>query len=465
MASESNPSASRSGTARWQIGNVLGRTESGYHLWHFQRAGSAVERTGERAVAADQKLSTPLVQKGWRHLGRPRLNVAWLPAEDVFLRVLRARSEALGGAIDQELERAPIPSGQLVWGLQPLSDPAAPEQVCLLVMVARRAVEQFLDGLEDLGYLTDHLEVPCLLDLTTAPPPADGACVSVRAERDHLVCLVSWWQKGQLRSASLERLPASETAGGRLAAVVTQAAWAGEIEGWLPEDPAVTLRADPAVAALLEPALKECASRVHLEPPPSGDADLAELSAMAPSQANLLPEEAVARYRQLYIDRLWMRGLAAMALLYLLFVLGFMGCLRYFEYKKAGVDKAVAVLTPSYTNAVHLKARIQVLQDQLNLRFAALDCWKAASEALPEEMTLTSLAFQRGTKLVLFGTVPFDQQQKVSEFNETLSRARPVGEGRTEGLFSQVNTRSISGQAGRPATWSIECDLRKGEGQ
>jgi hypothetical protein len=172
------------------------------------------------------------------------------------------------------------------------------------------------------------------------------------------------------------------------------------------------------------------------------------------------------RYRQQFIDRLWMRGLAGLGLAYLLFVLAYFAWLRVLEYRLGATQRAVATLTPQYTNALELKARVAVLQDQFNLRFAALDCWKATCETLPEGMTLTSMAFQRGRKLALFGTVRADEQSKVTEFNEALSKVKL----NSQPLFAQVNTRSIQAPAGtggpqgdRPASWSIECELRRME--
>jgi len=233
--------------------------------------------------------------------------------------------------------------------------------------------------------------------------------------------------------------------------------WPGSSPLW-PELATVT-----DLAAAWEPALKEFAgTSIELREPLSPD-KLAALSAGSGTIMNLVPEESTVRYRQQFIDRLWMRGLAAVGLVYLIGVLGYLGALKVMEFKKGSVVNQVAALTAGYNNALQLKARVQVLQDQYNLKFAALDSWKAMSEVLPEEMTLSSLAFQRGRKLVLFGSVPSEQQGKVTEFNAALSKALVNG----QQLFTNVTTRSIQapspGQGTRPATWSIDCELKRVE--
>jgi hypothetical protein len=96
----------------------------------------------------------------------------------------------------------------------------------------------------------------------------------------------------------------------------------------------------------------------------------------------------------------------------------------------------------------------------VSLKFASLDCWRAASEALPTEMTMTQFNFQgKARKLQIFGNVPSELQAKVTEYNEALARAVANG----EKLFAKVNTKSIQAQANRPAYWSIECELQRKE--
>ncbi|MGC8990665.1 MAG: hypothetical protein ACP5MD_11120, partial [Verrucomicrobiia bacterium] len=59
--------------------------------------------------------------------------------------------------------------------------------------------------------------------------------------------------------------------------------------------------------------------------------------------------------------------------------------------------------------------------------------------------------------------VPPDQQAKVTEFNEALSKSMVRG----QPLFSQVTTRSIQGgglgSGNRPMNWTIECEIKRSD--
>src|SRR5206468_27129 len=66
--------------------------------------------------------------------------------------------------------------------------------------------------------------------------------------------------------------------------------------------------------------------------------------------ANLLPPEFAARYRQQFIDRIWMRGLFAVAGIYLLSVLAYFLAVQWVRVKSSGVDRRVAGIAQTYTN-------------------------------------------------------------------------------------------------------------------
>ena len=65
-----------------------------------------------------------LVPKTWRSLWQKKLNVAWLPGDSVFLRVVhlpKSAPEETRSMVELQLERlATIPVTQLVWSLQVL---------------------------------------------------------------------------------------------------------------------------------------------------------------------------------------------------------------------------------------------------------------------------------------------------------------------------------------------------------
>jgi len=454
-----------------------------------------VALVAERRTEVSETLPARWVGKTWRNLWQRKVNAAWLPPEQVFLRVLRlpaSEPSELPSMVEFQLERiSPLPVGQVVWSVEPVRgreagagaapprsaetsagagagpEPAAanPEQTVVVVIAAREPVERFLGDLEGVGFLADRLELPHLREMLATQPTGDEVCIYPRGEGDRRVCLAAWWVAGRLEHLSLLAVPSDSTAGSHLAQALRQTAWAGEMEGWLEAPPRFCLAADAGTAASLEPALRAIASGPIEVRAPLAPAKVAALCAGAGAPANLVPAEFGLAYRQQFIDRLWMRGLAALGMVYLVGLLAYFGALKFLDIQKAGIEKETAALADRYHEALQLKARVSVLQDQVNLKFAALDCWKAASENLPEEITLTSLQFQRGKKLVLFGTVPSDQQGKVTEYNEALSKAIVNG----APLFTRVNLGTIQiapgPQGNRPATWSLTCDLKQTEAE
>lgn len=361
--------------------------------------------------------------------------------------------------VELQIERlSPLPSAQIVWTFERLSTPDAPTQTVVVIIAARSAVEEVLGELESGGFLADRLELPQVRELLATPVSGDGVWLLPREEGNRSVCLVAWRSGGQWQNLSLFQLSADEHAGQHLVDLLRQIAWAGEMEGWLSANPPWHLLAADSMAARLEPALRAAVGDALTVRPPLTLPRLAALSATGSGTANLVPPELLSRYRQQFIDGLWMRALGGLGLAYLFAVLGYFAALQWVQYQKDGLDQQIVFSTSAYTNALQYRAKVQILQEQVGLKYAALDCWKAASEALPQEMALTQLTFQRGRKLGLFGTVPSDQQGLVTTYNEALAQATVNG----QPLFSQVSTRNIQGGAGgRPMNWSIECEIRR----
>lgn len=452
--------------AHWQHCNVLGGEGGPSKLWQFVPGSDGPALSNEREVQPGAPLPGRSVGKSWSHFWRPRMNIAWISAARVFVRLLQlpaTEPSEIPAMVEFQLEKiSPLPLGQIAWSCEMLSIRPGEGATVAVMIAERKVVEEYLGVLEGSGYFADRLEVPQLRELAAIIEDGDGVYVLAREEGAHLTILVAWRIAGRLQCAEIQTLPVSQDAGRALALSLQQAAWAGEFEGWLAGRVRVHLVAADGPRALLEPALAELADGRLESRPLESLTKVARLSASAPMPANLMPPDFLARYRQQFVDRLWMRGLAAMGALYFLGLLGYFGWLRYHEFKKGQVDSQIAASTGAYTNALQLKAKMQVLQDQANLRFAALECWKTAAECLPEDLTLTSFAFQRGKKLTLYGTVAAELQGKVSDYNEALSKATLSG----QTVFSQVNTRSIAAaQTGRPATWTIECEIKRSEGE
>ena len=429
---------------------------------------SQVALSAEQRLVSSAPLPAKLITKDWRTLWQKKLNIAWLPAEQVFLRIIhlpKCEPEELRSMVELQLEKlSPLPVNQIVWSFEVVPQSSGELRTVIVIIAERSLVEDFLGKLESAGYLADRLELPFLHQLLTTPIDGDGVWIYLQPVEARTLCLTAWWYGGTLQQVNLLNLPAGEAGTAAVGAQLNQIAWAGEIEGWLASPPRWHLVADHAGAAGWESALRQWASEpIDLVPPLATQA-LAALTAQraarSESKANLLPPEFSARYQQQFIDRLWMRGLGALALVYMAAVLIYFGALNVLKYKASKVQDQVTALSANYTNALQLKERVRILQEQVNLKFAALDCWKVASELLPPEVTLTSFSFSKGVRLSLRGNTSADDQSKIAEYNEAMSKATLNG----ATLFTQVNPYNIAVN-GNTAAWSFECTLQPGQNE
>jgi hypothetical protein len=365
--------------------------------------------------------------------------------------------------VELQLEKiSPLPVTQIVWDLEVVEGVSQDLQTVIILIAERAQIEQRLGRLETDGFLADRLELPLLQKLLAASRGADGAWVLVETSPMRSIALVAWRIDGVLQQLNLIHLPPGEAGPRTLVEELARVAWGGEVEGWLLNSPAWQLVMDPAEASPWLSALETQAdSPPTLHTPPDGDrvaALTARRAASAPISTGLLPPEYSARYRQQFVDRLWMRGLAAVTLVYIVGVLGYFAALEVLKYQENRLKKQVAQLSGSYTNAQQLKAKVQILQDQVNLRYAGLDCWKVTSELLPSELTLTSFNFLQGNKLRLRGTTPSDQQTRVTEYNSALAKATL----NNVRLFSKVTPATIEiGRGNASANWSFECEVEQ----
>src|SRR5580658_6922126 len=73
---------------RWNSCNVLQVSPDANRLWQFEAKGNFKLN---KELRAESLLPLPanLVARSWSSLWKPRLNVAWLPPEAVFLRVIQ----------------------------------------------------------------------------------------------------------------------------------------------------------------------------------------------------------------------------------------------------------------------------------------------------------------------------------------------------------------------------------------
>jgi hypothetical protein len=447
--------------------NVLCLGADGGELWNFASRSKAFVMTREHKLSAQQGMPAS-VARNWKELWQPKLNVAWLPRDNVFMRVAHLPASSYEEAVSMiefQLEKlSPLPVNQIIWSVQVLPQIEERMQTAVVFIAARSVVEDFLARIESQGFVPDRLEIQLLDELQATPRQTDGAWIYADGGNP---AIVAWWCGGVLCNLGLLSLTETSSAGS-LRDQLMQMAWAGELEGWLTAPPEWHLVADESVAAQWGPVLREAVEKdveiVARKPVAELAALTAARTARTDSLASLLPPENLARYRQQFVDRLWMRGLAAMVVLYLVGVGIYFVALQYALFRTRSVESQVAAMGPTYTNAIQLKARYEVLKDRQELKYAALDCWKLIAEFLPAEVTLDQLNFADGKRLNLNGTAPAGQIKDLYEFEAAIRKAEVNG----QPMFDRIRGDNLQYRAnagGGNVSWSMTVELKRVEAQ
>jgi hypothetical protein len=465
--------------ARWNSCNVLQVAPDANRLWRFDAKGGNFVLDREQKIPGGEPLPARWVAKSWSSLWQPRLNVAWLPPENVFLRVIelpKSSFEETQAMVELQLEKlSPLPVTQIVWTLHVLSASASPRhdgpaaagdlQSVVVVIAARAAVEEFLGRLEKDGYLADRLEAPMLDQLEATPATEDGAWIYA-GTRGKDAALVAWRSKGVLRNLCLVVLPPEAGRVKSLQDQLAQLCWAGEMEGWLTEPPQWHLVADPVNAVEWQNLLREALNEPVGATEPSLAAELAARTAhraASSSGAALLPAEFSARYHQQFVDRLWLRGLVTTGILYAIGVVIYFCATTVLNYKTVVVEQQAAQLGDSYTNVLQLKARYEVLTERQQLKYAALDCWKIVAEQLPAGLTLQRSSFADGQKLTLSGVCAPDQIGEISDqgkFYDAVRKAKLDGQNMFEATALEP---LIWNQSANAVNWHFTLQLKHAE--
>jgi hypothetical protein len=467
--------------ARWHSCIVLQPGAQIRRLWQFNPGGGKFNLLKHESKLPSERLPAKLVGKDWQTLFNPKLNVAWLPPEKVFLRVVqlpKADAAETRSMVELQLEKlSALPVTQIVWSYEIL--PHVPQgwpgaeltphatgemQTALVTIVSRSHVEEYLGRLEGEGFLADRLELPLLDQLRAIRPKTDGVWVFPAALGDANTCLAAWYYDGVLWTVGLLHLPSDEKRRAAFQEQLAQTVWAGELEGWLTAPPKYHLVAEPELAAAWMP-LFDADQHVEVAPPLAPQ----EMAAMTARRAagsgaapGLLPAEFATRYRQQFVDRLWMRALGAVILLYILGVAVYFGIAAVANWQYRRVQDQVVQLGGSYTNAVRLREKLKLLQDQMELQYAALESYKSVADFMPPELTLDSVNFERGRKVTYFGSCGSEDRQKVLEFNEALIRVQVRG----LPLYAKVNAPNMQNRPGTQLlNWNFSCDLKRSESE
>jgi hypothetical protein len=459
--------------------NVLETTPAERHLWHFSVERDDVKLQREERIAGKAPLPEKVVAKDWRELFQPKLNVAWLPPQTVFLRTVQLPKVERGelmSMLEFQLEKlSPLPVAQIVWNAEVVPSAAENMQTAIICIVSRDAVEEFLGIAEQQNYLPDRLEVPQINQILSDGVREDGAWIYAGAGSESDICTVAWWAGGTLHELHVVRLPqpsvegvpagnASEFRTRFLQETLMQVAWAGELDGWLTLPVKWHFVADDQSGGIADALFSGWTETPPTRHPALDRKGLARISANRAAKqeatASLLPVDFAMKYHQQYVDRLWMRGLGAVVAVYIAGVVIYMLSLQVLNYKVGRVRGEVAGLANSYTNVLRLKERTQVLEEQLNLKYAALDCWKVASEHLPAEFNLINLQFGRNGTLQIIGTAPAGQEQKVIDYNEAIREATLDG----KLVFKDVSPPNFPSRTGaQVVNWNFDCTLNLSE--
>jgi hypothetical protein len=368
-----------------------------------------------------------------------------------------------------QLEKlSPIPVTQALWTMQvlPQTAPAGQGenlQTVIVVIVARDVVEEFLGKLEGQGYQADRLELPMLDQLQSTRITGDGAWVYPETHGADGRALVAWWYGGVLQNLDLLTMESGPKRMASLKDQLVQMAWAGELEGWLTSPPRWHLVGEAVDEwhAVLREALDQPVEVVAPLPAQELAALTAKRAANSEAGSGLLPAEFATRYQQQFVDRLWGRGLLAVLAVYAMGLAIYFVALTVFSHLTSRVESQAADISESYTNSIQLKAKLVVLKDREDLKFAALDCWEAVAETMPTGLTLEVMSFDDGKTLRLRGTSPTDQVTAVTDFFDSLRKWKKNG----QSMFNEdADAPHINLNAGgATVTWSFELELKRTE--
>mgnify|MGYP000662690268 FL=1 len=458
---------------KWSSCNLLEPATEGSRLCQFSVSSKKVKLSGDLRVADLIELPAKAVGKDWSDLLSRKLNIATLPPEKVFLRVVElpeCEPDELLPMVEFQIEDlSPLPMAQAVWSAEAVPGSTGTEgnQTVLVMIAERGVVGDRLDELEAVNYLADRVEVPLLRELVPGEPREDGAHIQLVQGADSVLALVSWWFDGRLRDVNSFNLPDTAASRDELVEKINSVALAGEVAGWMPDEPACHLAKRGDVAADWNTALAKCFGRIR-EVEPMSEVDLATAAVEFASRTTapgLMIEDYSARNRQRFQDGLWMQGIKGAVALMLMGLCIFFAYGSWLQGNLEDLNQKVKVQGLQYTNALSLKAKMQTLKKQEALKTAALNAWSEVAIGLPGELKFTQLMFSSdrtlegntSRKLRIVGTADDGKETFIDDYNLVLARMEVKGrEGQK--LFSSVSPGpSRKDPRKKLTTWSVEC--------
>ena len=458
---------------KWSSCNLLEPATEGSRLFQFSVSSKKVKLSGDLRVAEGEDPPAKVVGKDWSDLLSRKLNIATLPPEKVFLRVVElpeCEPDELLPMVEFQIEDlSPLPMAQAVWSAEAVPGSTGTEgnQTVLVMIAERGVVGDRLDELEAVNYLADRVEVPLLRELVPGEPREDGAHIQLVQGADSVLALVSWWFAGRLRDVNSFNLPDTAASRDELVEKINSVALAGEVAGWMPDEPACHLAKRGDVAADWNTALAKCFGRIR-EVEPMSEVDLATAAVEFTARTTapgLMLEDYSARNRQRFQDGLWMQGVKGAVALMLMGLCIFFAYGSWLQSDLDDLNQQVKVQGLQYTNALSLKAKMQTLKKQEALKTAALNAWSEVAIGLPGELKFTQLMFSSdrtlegntSRKLRIVGTADDGKETFIDDYNLVLARMEVKGrEGQK--LFSSVSPGpSRKDPRKKLTTWSVEC--------
>ena len=454
---------------RWSSCNVLQTVgNETRHLWVFDAGKNGFSLDRDQVLPVDGLLPANVVARDWHGLIQPKLNLALLPFDKVFLRVVQlpvSEFEETVSMVELQMEKlSPIPVTQAVWSVQVLPHTVDNLQTVVVIIAAREYVEECLGRLEAQGFQADRLELPIIDQLLATPITGDGAWLYPAPAGENHAALVAWWYGGVLRHLGLVNVSAGPQSADLLKEQLTQMAWSGELEGWLSASPNWHLVATEAVAATWQPLFRAWLGQPAEVTAPLSEPELAALTAnraaRAEPRSTILPVEYSDRYRSQFVDRLWMKGLGSVLAIYLMGVMIFMLALTWRKSSAEALANRAANMSQRYTNALRLENQLQILRDREALKYASLDCWRITAELLPTGFNVESLDFKEGRSLRIHGTASQEMREQVATFGDALRKYK-TDDGQL--FFSTVDPGRTQLSPNGTIEWSFNAELARTE--